>query len=140
MYRSQHITSLPSLPVDHRRTGKDRPRRLEDEHAPEALYKRKQRGAVVLASGGGFQRREERTPAAVRHGLHQSPSAGIQSAAGWVMHWFRVHTESRINYCHYCWCPMPIQVCQFRVPASNIYIVLHTHNLQLHIIHIRICS
>eukprot|EP00064_Thunnus_orientalis_P013084 superscaffoldBa00002087_g13121 len=68
--------------LDHRRIGKDRPRRLEDEHPPEALYKRKQRGAVVLAGGGGLQRGEERTPAAVRHGLHQGPSTGIQSAAG----------------------------------------------------------
>lgn len=33
------ISFSPSCPVDHRRPGEDRPRRLEDEHPPEALHK-----------------------------------------------------------------------------------------------------
>lgn len=77
----------------HRWAGEDRHSGLEDQHPPEALHKRKQRGAVVLAGRGGLQRREEGASPAVRHRIHQGPFTGVQGTAGWVMDWLKAHAH-----------------------------------------------
>lgn len=93
-----NLPLLPSSPpADHRRPGEDRPVRLEDQHAPEALHEREQRGAVVLAGGGGLQRGEERAPPAVRHRLHQGALTRVQGAAGWVMDWLVLCSSTWLN-------------------------------------------
>lgn len=93
-----NLRLLPSSPpADHRRPGEDRPVRLEDQHAPEALHEREQRGAVVLAGGGGLQRGEERAPPAVRHRLHQGALTRVQGAAGWVMDWLVLCSSTWLN-------------------------------------------